>query len=64
MFLEEVIEVGWFVEPQAIPYFRNVPVGMPKQGFGFPRQPVGNVIGRGLAGRVAHGAVEMIDVNG
>lgn len=64
MFLKEVIEVGRLLEPQAVAYFGNVPVGMFEQRLGFAHQSFGNTFRGGFTGGDPYGAVQVVHMHG
>jgi hypothetical protein len=60
LFFKKVVEMRWFFKPQAVAYFRDIPIGVAEEGFGFAQQAVGDVVGSGFAGGFADGAVEVV----
>lgn len=64
MLSEEVVEVSWFIEAQAVADLGDVPVAMPEQGSGFSSEPVSNVVGGGFTRCIAYASVEVIDMYG
>lgn len=64
MLLEEMVEMSGVLKTQAIADFRDIPLGVFEQHFGFTGQPVGNVVAGGFARGEPYGAIQVVDVNG
>jgi hypothetical protein len=64
LFPEEIIEMAWFFEAEAIADHGNIPVGMFEKGLCLGEEASGDMFCRGLAGGLFDGPVQVIDMNG
>lgn len=64
MLLEEMVEMSGILKPETITDFRNIPVRVLEQHFGFIGHPVRDMVAGGLARGESYGAIQVIDVDG
>ncbi len=60
MLLKEVREVGYFLKPQGVSYFGNVPGGLLQQDFGFLVNAARDDLGRCFTGCLFQDFVQVI----
>ena len=56
--------MGYFLEPEAITNFRDIPVGLFEQNLGFLNKPTANEFGGGFTRMLFQDLIEVINVYG